>query len=157
MTNDLTNTDQAHENYTQICSLRHSINNGFWVLVEQLKTCRENRYWQALGYETWASYLAQPEIDFHEHTVDNWITTYNHIKAYNLLPQYGSIDMAISRLAIVAPHLTKENASDLLYKAKTLSRSDLIAEVTGKEREIKEKCTCPVCGDIHDKKTISGT
>jgi hypothetical protein len=146
---DIQTTDQAHENYEYICKLRHSINNGFWILVEQLKKCREEKYWQTLGYETFASYLAQPEIDFNLRTVDNWITTYNHIKTYNLLTQYGSIDMAVSRLAIVAPHLTKENAAELLYKAKTLSRKDLIAEVTGKEPIIKEKCTCLTCGNIH--------
>ena len=142
-------TDQAHENYTKICSLRHSINNGFWVLVEELKKCRESKLWAVLGYDTFASYLAQPEIDFHEHTVDNWITTYNRIKEYHLLPQCGSIEMAVSRLAIVAPHLTKENATDLLYKAKTLSRSDLIKEVSGKDQPLKDYHLCPLCGNKH--------
>ena len=146
---DAITTDTAHENYTKICSLRHSINNGFWVLVEELKKCRESKLWAVLGYDTFASYLAQPEIDFHEHTVDNWITTYNRIKEYHLLPQCGSIEMAVSRLAIVAPHLTKENATDLLYKAKTLSRSDLIKEVSGKDQPLKDYHLCPLCGNKH--------
>ena len=144
---DLAITDQAHQNYTQICSLRHSINNGFWILVEQLKQCRENRYWAALGYESFSSYLAQPEIDFHEHTVDNWITTYNHIKAHNLLPPEGVIDIAISKLSIIAPHLTEDNAEELLEKARTLSRRDLVASFTNREPDPIH--ACPLCGNKH--------
>ena len=148
---DIQTTDQAHENYEYICKLRHSINNGFWILVEQLKKCREEKYWQTLGYETFASYLAQPEIDFNLHTVDNWITTYNRMKEHNLLPPEGVIDIGISKLSVIAPYLTPENSTELLYKARTLSRSDLRAELTGKEKQIKEKCTCPTCGNVHIK------
>jgi len=143
------NIDEAHTNYTSICNLRHSINNGFWVLVEQLKNCREQKYWETLGYDSFASYLAQPEIDFNLHTVDNWITTYNRIKEHNLLPPEGVIDIGISKLSMIAPYLTTENASDLLYKAKTLSRNDLRSEMTGIEPIVKQKCTCPLCGNTH--------
>ena len=125
---DIINADQAHENYVYISKLRKDISNGFWMLVGELKKCRDNRYWAVLGNQTWASYLAQPEIDFNEHTVDNWITIYNRIKECHLLPPEGVIDIDISKLAVVLPHLTPENGEELLQKAKNLSRSDLREE-----------------------------
>lgn len=127
--NEIEIANIAHQNYEQIVTLRKSINLNFWQLVERLKLARDNRQWVILDCESWASYLAQPEIDFNEHTVDNWITIYNSIKQNTLLPPEGVIDIDVSKLAIVAPHLTPENAEELLLKAKNLSRSDLREEI----------------------------
>lgn len=129
MDTQLVNVDEAHTNYTYICDLRKNINASFWQLVSELKKCRENRFWAVLGHETWASYLAQPEIDFNEHTVDYWLTIYNSIKEYQL--QWPDIvnDIDQSKLAIIVPYINKDNAEDLLHKAKSLSRSDLRDEI----------------------------
>jgi N6-adenosine-specific RNA methylase IME4 len=125
----LQNIDEAHNNYTYIVSLRKNINTSFWQLVTELKRARDNRYWIVLGNDSWASYLAQPEIDLNEHTVDNYITAYNSIKQLNILPPAGAFDIDISKLTAIAPYLTKENAEELILKAKTLSRSDLRDEM----------------------------
>lgn len=120
---------EAYDNYTNIVRLRKSINNNFWELVERLKTVRENRQWALLGHESWASYLAQPEVDFNQHTVDYWLTIFNSIKEYQL--QWPDIvnDIDSSKLAIVAPYINKDNAEEMLLKAKNLSRSDLRKEI----------------------------
>jgi hypothetical protein len=161
---DVVNIDEAHENYVVIVALRKNVEHYFWALLKQLKDCRERRWWMVLGYESWKSYLALPEIDLAVQTVDNYLTVYNKLEQYHLLPlevvndkekDFHSTYIGVSKLAIVTPYMNEENAKELYEKARTLSRSDLIAEVTGKEREIKEKCTCPVCGDTHDKKTLS--
>lgn len=133
--------DQAHGNYSYIVELRKGIKRYFWILIKQLKLCRERKYWEVLGYETWASYLAQPEIDLSVHTVDTYITTYNRFDEIQLHPD--GVD--ISKLSIIAPHVTQENATDLIEKAKTLSRIDLISEITHKEYT-KRVTVCPKCG-----------
>ncbi len=135
--------DTAHENYTYIVQLRNGIKKYFWILIKELKTCRENKYWQVLGYESWPSYLAMPEIDLSPKTVDNYITVLNRLTESDVLPPEG---VDVSKVAIIAPHLTKENALDIIAKAETLSRSDLIAEVIHKELPIQKLSTCPKCG-----------
>ncbi len=142
MKNDLL-ADTAHENYTYIVQLRSGIKEYFWLLIEQLKTCREQKYWQVLGYETWNSYLAIPEIDLSPKTVDNYITVLNRLTENDLLPPKG---VDVGKVAITAPHLTNENASELIAKAESLSRSDLIAEVIHKELPERKLLVCPKCG-----------
>ena len=63
--------NNAHKNYENIVYLRKHINESFWTLVEQLKIARENKIWTSLNYESWSSFLAQPEIDLHTGTFEN--------------------------------------------------------------------------------------
>lgn len=141
--------DKAHQNYEAIVAAKQNINIGFWALVTELRECRDKKYWEVLGYHSWASYLAQPEIDLSVHTVDNYLTIYNKVTELDLLPQCGS-DIDIGKLSIITPKLTKENADELMDKAKSLSRSDLKTEITGIEKEIQPKCICPNCGNRHN-------
>jgi N6-adenosine-specific RNA methylase IME4 len=124
----LQNIDEAHANYTYIVSLKKNINSSFWQLVAELKKCRDNRYWEVLGNESWDAYLAQPEIDLAGGTVDNYITVYNAFEEKNLLT-HALVELSIGKLQAITPYLTAENAEELLLKAKTLSRSDLRDEM----------------------------
>ena len=118
----------AHENYTYICSLRKNITSSFWELVIQLRKCRDNEYWRVLGHESWGSYLAQPEIDLTQQTVDNYLTVYNALHDKGILPP-AVVSVDISKLQAIVPYITKENAEELIEKAKTLSRGDLRDEM----------------------------
>jgi len=64
----------------------------------------------------WASYLAQPEIGLSVHTVDNYISIFNTLLIRKIVPPAG---VAISKLEVILPHLTEQNAPELIEKAKT--------------------------------------
>jgi N6-adenosine-specific RNA methylase IME4 len=131
--NEIEIANIAHQNYEQIVILRKSINLNFWQLVERLKIARDNRQWVVLDCESWASYLAQPEIDLNEGTVNNYISIYDklskYIKTSDMCEKLLPFDIDIGKLALIAPKVTDENAEELLTKAKTLSRSDLRKEL----------------------------
>lgn len=131
MSNDLKLTvNEAHKNYENIVNLRKSINRNFWTLVQQLKIARDSRSWALLNYETWSSFLAQPEIDLNQNTVTDYIYIFtsisNALGVSDMSDKMIDFDIDIGKLKIISPRITKENATELLEKTKTLSRSDLI-------------------------------
>lgn len=145
MVNNLANTDEAHNNYNHTVELKKVAITSVWELAKTLKECREQKYWEALGYQSFASYLAQPELDLNEHTVNNWITILNRFEENRVvLPEV----LDISKVALIAPHITPENADELITKAQTLSRSDLRAELPIETKPLKQ-CICPTCGNKH--------
>jgi len=132
---------EAHSTYQEIVALRKAINNNFWTLVKKLKIARDNRHWTLLGYESWGSYLAQPDVDLNEHTVEDYIYIFNkiskYIKSSDMSEHLLRFDIDIGKLKALAPIINETNAEELLEKAKTLSRSDLIKEV--KETSLQER------------------
>lgn len=130
---DKLTTTEAHDIYEQIVVLRKSINTSFWSLVEYLKSARDYRIWAVLGYDSWSSFLAQPEIDLNYRTVENYISIYKTVieklgdarRRELLLP----FDIDITKLQVITPYITQDNSEELIQKAKTLSRSDLRAEI----------------------------
>jgi hypothetical protein len=138
--------DIAHENYELTVNLKRTAITSIWELTKALKICREQKYWEVLGHHSFSSYLAQPELDLNEHTVNNWITTLNRFEDLHILPP-EVVD--ISKLSLIAPHLTSENAEELILKAQTLSRSDLRAELPIEIKQPETTCICPICGNKH--------
>ena len=112
---------------TRIKELRKVTVGAFWQLVELLRTARKREIWKKMGYDSWAAYLAQPELAFRKHTVDNYITAFNRFEELGLPTRVLKLPQSKARL--IAPHLTKENAEELIEKAQALSWSDLRAEV----------------------------
>ena len=135
-----------------IKQLRFESHRNFGELVKNLKVARETKIWEELGYETWAAYLAQPDIDLQARTVDKYISIYNKI-AENV-EHVQQLNLDIGKLAIIAPHINKDNAEELLKKAQALSRSDLYAEL-GNELPQKEEsqcsCNCQYCQKCEHK------
>lgn len=132
-TNKQLSVNEAHEIYENIVALRKSINKNFWTLVSYLKIARDRRIWAVLGHETWASFLAQPEIDLNVRTVDDYIyiftTISKAIKTSDMSDKMIDFDIDIGKLKIIAPKINEQNADELLVKAKELSRSDLRREM----------------------------
>jgi N6-adenosine-specific RNA methylase IME4 len=116
---------------SEIKEFRKKINTNFWDLVKKLKVARDGRIWAVLDYDTWESYLAQPEIDLNNRTFDDYIYLLNNSEDYikNTGQPVDLLQLDPSKLKVIIPHLTPENAEELINKAKTLSRSDLRKEV----------------------------
>lgn len=119
-------TDISFQLDTKIKELRRNTVGAFWGLVELLRTARREKIWERLDYESWASYLAQPELSFYPRTVDNYITAFNRFEE---LGETRFRELSRTRAILIAPHLSQENADDLIGKAGSLSWSDLKTEV----------------------------
>ena len=110
----------------QIKQLRKNTVGAFWSLVELLRKARREKIWESLDYDSWASYLAQPELSFYPRTVDNYITALNRFEE---LGETRFRELSRTRAILIAPHLNPENSDDLIAKAGSLSWSDLKTEV----------------------------
>jgi len=143
------NKDEAFELDQEIKELRGGTIMDFWRMVHKLGFQREGRGWTVLGYDTWASYLAQPEIDYAEHTVENllnaYVTIYKHIINS---PEKGTFDIVrldpmllkfdSSRAKLIAPRLTLENTNELISKAESLSYKDFEAEMMDEKDKVSD-------------------
>jgi hypothetical protein len=144
--------DNAHDLDNCIKTLRQRTIKNLWGLIEYLQLARKQKIWEVLNYHSWSAYLAQPEIDLAEKTVDNYITTLNRFKEQDLLPP-ALLD--VTKVREIAPHINKENYDKLVEKAQSLSRSDLREELKEmgyieKPKQINEAeeevlYTCPNC------------
>ena len=137
------NKNEAFKLDQDIKILRGGTILDFWRMIHKLGFLREGRGWIALGHDSWASYLAQPEIDYSEGTVENYIECY--IKIYNYIknpPESGKltkIDILkfdplllkfdSNRAKLLAPRATSENIQELISKAESLSYKDFEAEM----------------------------
>jgi len=128
-------TDLSFRLDTQIKELRLRGVVDHWKMVEMLRAARRGEIWKQIGYDTWASYLAQPEISLKQSTVDNYITVFNRFEEVN--SPIG--ELAYSRARLIAPHITEANVEEMTEKAESLSWSDLRVEIKimngGKEPE----------------------
>ena len=76
-----TKVRKAQTNYMEIKERKAAIAMVAANLIKLgklFKTCRDGRYYRALGYNTFASFLRSPEINF------NYKTAYSFIKIYEL-------------------------------------------------------------------------
>ena len=95
-----------------------------WEGVFILRQAKERRIWEALGYDSWSSYLSQKDIPLDHRTVDNYISAYN-----SFLKQGISLKeirhLPPSKAQVIAPYITQENKLDLISMAEANSWRDL--------------------------------
>ena len=118
-------TDLSFSLDCQIKELRGATIGAFWKLVKLLRKARRQKIWQKLGYDSWASYLAQPELSFRARTVDNYITVFNRFEEIHS----PTGELSYSRARLIAPHINEDNKKELIEKAQLLSWSDLKTEI----------------------------
>jgi hypothetical protein len=146
--------EKAHKNHLLVLQLGMSIKRDVWELAIVLKANRDNKYYKILGYDTFESYLATPEISMSRFFVfkiiknlELWVEGYKvEIKELH--------DIDAEKLYIAGQMSTKENYEEILEQARTLSRSDLKQLKSGKEYEFTpnvKEIECPQC---HFKFTI---
>lgn len=130
--NEIQTTDQAFLLDLEIKQHVKLIRDNFWNFVGLLEKARDNKIWLQLDCDTFASWLAQPEIDLNERTVENYISVYrtisNAIKSSHMY-ELPNVSIDIGKLAMIAPIVNEDNVGELLSKAEHLSRSDLRKEI----------------------------
>ena len=115
--------NRAHELRQEIIQLRISATEQFFRLGEILKEIRDEEYWK-MGWESFDAYFSDPELGLKSSTV------YHAIKMIETFPNREKLlGIPVSRLVMIAPHVTSDNREKLIEAAKGLSRSDLRHEL----------------------------
>jgi len=134
----------AFVNDQDIKKLKKELNFGFLAMAKLLTANLDGKFYQMLGYDTFDSYIAQEDLGFQRRTAYTLIGIYKDlILGLNVQPvALDTIDY--TKLDMIRHEATPENIEDLLTKARTLSKSDLKIEVTGREHEheFKMQCRC---------------
>ena len=126
-TND-NNADRAFMLHQEIQQRTIETANSLFELGRLFKTIRDEKLYEFLNYETFEEYLGSPEIQFGRSTVFSFIRVYEQYVLkfefdLKLLNQIGH-----RRLQIINP-VVDDDPIEWIYKAKELSKSDLINEV----------------------------
>jgi len=129
-------SDEAFKLDQEIKQLRRGSIMDFWKMIHKLGKQREYRGWAVLDYESWESYLAQPEISYAPRTVEQYFETYisiykyinntNDLRAFDIVqldPMAFGFD--ITRGILLKPYINDK----LLEQAETLSYSDFLLEI----------------------------
>lgn len=123
------NANQAYENDKGIKDLKKSINGGFLELARLLYENKLNQYHSELGYDSFESYLAQPELGFDRTSIFRLIRIYETLILKYKVPPAELLGTDYTKLDQILPILTDSNLTEWVDKAKELSRSDLQAEI----------------------------
>lgn len=98
------------------------------ILGNLLKQNNEGKYWEALGYDSFADFIAQGEFSFTRRTAYNYIDLFDLFVKWKI--DYDElISIPYSKVLKIKDVIDKDNLNEWLAKAKTLSRSDLDVEV----------------------------
>lgn len=145
----------AFENCQNIIVLKNNIGKNLLRLAFLLNANHDNQYYKVLGYDTWESFLAIPEISISRFFAYKLIQVHLiWVKQFNVSP--AKLDIDIEKLYMAGTMATEKNYKEMLEKAKQLSRSDLSEEIREAKGDQKEKAyipekksyivTCPKCG-----------
>ena|SRR3990167_1061403 len=121
---------KAFDNDQAIKSLKTDLNVRWLKMAELLFENRKRRYFEVLGYDTFEAYIAQEELGFKRTSVFRIIRIYKSLILDRKVPHVELADIDSQKLDMILPELPTGNLDELLSKARSLSRSDLKAELS---------------------------
>jgi hypothetical protein len=151
MSNEIVQADRANELHQELIKLGLSATAHFFRLGEILKEIRDNDFWKVLGYESFIAYFSDPELGYAKSSV------YSAIKVVEMWPEWKSVaDVPVSKLIAIAPHINKENETELLALARGNSKSDLDHELVVRQmvkagnayQNLPKVYLCNVCARV---------
>ena len=115
-------TWQRHE---RICGLRDLIERSFLQVGEDLLWMKDTRSYRQLGHPTFESYIADPDVDIGRRSAYMAMRCFEVYVSRLHIDEPLLLEAGTSKLDLCAPHVTPENADELVSMAAALSRSDL--------------------------------
>jgi len=145
------------ENIHQIViDLKKEIESNFIKLGGYLKLIRDEKLFKEKGCVTFEEYIAMPELAFDRSTVYAIIGVYEDFFLSNQSDEKAEelMEIGYSKLNRIRQFKDQEDFEEWVYKAKTLSLSDLGAEIKEVKNEKTEskparktkEVVCPKCG-----------
>ena len=152
--------DSAYHRYIRIKQLKQHSEEMLLLIGAELYIFLEEKQYEAMGYDTFEVFLGDPEIDISPRTASRMIRIYKiyvlghiehmHLETENKVealiekdPDYIRLLVAtgVSKLDIISPYVNEHNKERLLNMGSTLSRSDLVSELTGEVKMIESWTT----------------
>lgn len=147
------NSKKAFEIHQEIIALKNTAAGAFVLIGQRLNEIKEKNLYHFLGeggYDTFESYLASPELQFDRRKAYYLIQIYKTFcEEFGINPDELS-KIYWTTLRQILPVVNKENCSEWLEKAKTLSRSDLYLEV----RQLRSGIDPRECKHDWEEKTL---
>ncbi len=140
-----------NEIHDKIIELKKSIEMSFIKLGAMLKQVRDNKLYLEHSCQTFEEYIAQPELSLNRSTVYAVIGVYEDFFESNQT-DVELAEVGYTKLDRIRQFKNADNFDEWIYKAKTLSLSDLGAEIreTKDTKKVKvekvQEVTCPKCG-----------
>lgn len=137
-----------------VIDLKKEIESNFIKLGGYLKLIRDEKLFKERGCLTFEEYLGQPELAFDRSTVYAIIGVYEDFFESNQSDTNDLMEIGYSKLNRIRQFKDSDDFDEWIYKAKTLSLSDLgaeIKEVKNQKTETKpqrktQEVVCPKCG-----------
>lgn len=137
-----------------VIDLKKEIESNFIKLGGYLKLIRDEKLFKERGCITFEEYLGQPELAFDRSTVYAIIGVYEDFFESNQSDTEQLMEIGYSKLNRIRQFKDQDDFEEWIYKAKTLSLSDLGAEIKEVKNEKTEKTperktqdvVCPKCG-----------
>ena len=157
--NELTETN-VHD---KVIELKKDIERSFIKMGGMLKLVRDNKLYLEKGCVTFEEYIAIPELALNRSTVYAIINVFEtFFEKSNQSDIEGLTEIGYSKLNRISQFKDQPDFDEWIYKAKTLSLSDLGLEIkeakgisenlssTKSEDKITMEITCPFCGKKFD-------
>jgi len=147
------NSKKAFQIHQEIIELKNTAAGAFVLIGQRLNEIKEKNLYHFLGeggYETFESYLASPELQFDRRKAYYLIQIYKTFCEEFGIDQNELSKIYWTTLRQILPVVNKENCSEWLEKAKTLSRSDLYLEV----RQLQSGIDPRKCKHEWEEKTV---
>lgn len=157
--NELTETN-VHD---KVIELKKDIERSFIKMGGYLKLIRDGKLYLEKGCVTFEEYIAIPELALNRSTVYAIINVFEvFFEKSNQSDIEGLIEIGYAKLNRITQFSNSDNFEEWVYKAKTLSLSDLGAEIketkgisenlssTKSEDKMTMEITCPYCGRKFD-------
>ena len=139
-----------------VIDLKKEIESNFIKLGGYLKLIRDEKLFKEKGCITFEEYIAMPELAFDRSTVYAIIGVYEDFFVSNQSDEKAEelMEIGYSKLNRIRQFKDQEDFEEWVYKAKTLSLSDLGAEIKEVKNEKTEskparktkEVVCPKCG-----------
>lgn len=153
--NEITKYNDIHE---KVIELKRNIETSFIKMGAYLKKIRDDKLYEQKGCITFEEYLGMPELSLSRSTVYAIINVYETYFIKSGQSDFSDnelIEIGYTKLNRISQFKDEPDFDEWIYKAKTLSLTDLSLEIKD-TKEIKEKeaiiieevkeVVCPKCG-----------
>lgn len=123
--------ESAKTNEKKIIELKKLASESFILMGEALYNNRKERLYEALGHESFESFLGDPEISISRSTAFDLMKAYEFFILTHKLDIKTLVEVGVSKVAMLLrlDLDSKAQVEDWVEKARTLSKSDLIDEI----------------------------
>lgn len=121
--------DKAYAYHKDVILCKQALTKNFLSLASRLYAIKMEKLYEVLDYPSFASYLASPEISISTTTAYSLIDIHRTFLLDLKVKETALIPIGRTKLERILPVVSPENYEDWLYKAESLSASDLTKEV----------------------------